>query len=130
MADFGGQIRFTYDGNPLRIRAKVDIEPGDFSYSAEHNQDGSFDRYNQPMGPTFDIDFVDSADGVNPISLNWNAIMAGGTYNVSILEDSNSIVHTIAGAKFIGRPKIDRLKGLVTGITIQGPVGSYKQLQV
>ena len=128
MADFGGTIRFTYDGNSLRIRAKVDLEPGDYSFAVEHNQDGSFDRYAQPMGPTFDLEFVDSRDGVNPISLDWNAIMAGGPYNIAILEDKNGITHTISAGKFSGRPTIDRLKGLVTGVTIQGAVGSYKQL--
>lgn len=128
MADFGGNIRFTYDGNPIKIRAKVDLEPGDFSFTAEHNQDGSFDRMAQPMGPSVELEFVDSVDGVNPISLNWNAIMAGGPYNIAILEDKNGVTHTISAAKFIGRPKIDRLKGLVTGVSVQGAVGSYKQL--
>lgn len=128
MADFGGTIRFTYDGDAITIRAKVDVEPGDFSFTVEHNQDGSFDRYAQPMGPTFELEFRDSSDGVRATSLNWNAIMAGGPYNCSIIEDKNGIIHTIAGGKFSGRPKIDRLKGLVTGITVQGPVGGYKQL--
>lgn len=128
MADFGGNIRFSYDGNAIKIRAKIDLEPGDFSFTVEHNQDGSFDRMAQPMGPSLELEFVDSSDGVNPTSLNWNAIMAGGPYNIAVIEDKNGVTHTIAGGKFIGRPKIDRLKGLVTGITVQGPVGSYKQL--
>lgn len=128
MADFGGQIRFTYDGAAIRIRAKVSIKPGNFVYAAEDNQDGSFDRYVQPKGPTFDMEFVDSADGVNPTSLPWSTIMAGGPYNVSIIEDTNGIIHTMSGAKFIGEVDIDRLKGMVTGITVRGPVGAYKQV--
>lgn len=128
MADFGGTIRFTYDGNALIIRAKLDIEPGDFAYAVEHNQNGSFDRYMQPMGPMLETDFVDSKDGVAATSLPWNSIMQGGPYNVSILEDTTGVIHTIANAKFTGRPKIDRLKGLVTGINIQGATGAYKQL--
>ena len=128
MADFGGQVRFTYDGNSIVVRAKVELEPGDNSYTVEHNQNGSFDRYVQPMGPVLDVEFVDSFDGVSAASHPWNAIMSGGPYNVAIQEDSNGITHTIANAKFMGRPKIDRLKGVVTGIQIQGAVGSYKQL--
>lgn len=128
MADFGGTIRFTYDGTAITIRAKVDVEPGDYSFAVEHNQDGSFDRYVQPMGPTFGLEFRDSLDGVNPISLDWNKIMAGGPYNCSIIEDKNGIVHTIANAKFSGRPSIDRLKGSVTGVVVQGAVGAYRQL--
>lgn len=128
MADFGGLIRFTYDGNSLTIRAKLDIEPGDFAYSLEHNQDGSFDRYVAPMGPTIETDFVDSVDGDSAISQPWNAIMQGGPYNIAVLEDSTQVTHTITNGKFVGRPKIDREKGLVTGISIQGRVGSYKQL--
>lgn len=128
MADFGGVIRFTYDGNPISIRAKVEVEPTDFSFTVEHNQNGTFDRYAQPQGPMLDMEFVDSVDGVNPISLPWNAIMLGGPYKISILEDTTGIVHTITNGKFAGRPKIDRLKGLVTGVTIQGSTGSYQQV--
>ena len=130
MADFGGVIRFTYDSNAIAVRAKFDLEPGDFSFTVEHNQDGSFDRLLQPMGPTFDVEFHDSVDGVSATSLDWNGILAGGPYNMSMIEQSTGIVHTIANGKFSGRVKIDRLKGLVTGITIQGRTGSYKQLKV
>ncbi len=127
MADFGGLIRFTYNATPIKIRAKVEIEPTSGDYKAEDNQDGSFDRFFQPMGPKFDIEFVDSVDGVNPISLPWDSIMAGGPYNVSLIEDTNKVLHTFTGAKFLGRPKIDRLKGIVTGITGQCAVGGYQQ---
>jgi hypothetical protein len=127
MADFGGIMRFTYNGAPMKIRAKVELEPTGGSYTAEDNQDGSFDRYYQPMGPKFDVEFVDSRDGVSATSQPWDAIMAGGPYNISIVEDSNKILHSFTGAKFIGRPKIDRLKGIVTGITGQTPVGGYIQ---
>ena len=129
MADFGGQVRFTYDGNSIVIRAKVELEPGDNSYTVEHNQNGTFDRYVQPMGPVLDVEFVDSVDGITATSLPWNAIMAGGPYNIAIQEETNGIAHTIAAAKFMGRPRIDRLKGSVTGVQIQGAVGSYKQLK-
>jgi hypothetical protein len=37
-------------------------------------------------------------------------------------------VHQFGNAKFAGRPKIDRLKGMVTGISVQSPVGGYQQL--
>jgi len=126
MADFGGVMRFSYNGATLTIRARVEMEPTDGSYTAEDNQDGSFDRYSQPKGPNFDIEFVDSKAG-SATSQPWNAIMAGGPYNVTISEDSNGILHTFTGVKFIGRPKIDRLKGLVTGVTGQAPTGGYTQ---
>lgn len=128
MADFGGTIRFTYNGNALTMRAKLDIEPGDFAYAVEHNQNGSFDRYMQPMGPVIEAEFVDTSDGVHATSLPWNTIMQNGPYNISVIEDTTGIIHTITNGSFIGRPKIDRLKGLVTGINIQGATGAYKQL--
>jgi hypothetical protein len=128
MADFGGTIRFTYDGTALIIRASVGIEPTDAAYTVEHNQNGTFDRYLQPMGPVAKLEFVDSKDGVGAVSQPWNAIMAGGPYKVAVLEDNTGIVHQFSGAKFVGRPDIDRLKGLVKGISIQAPVGGYQQL--
>lgn len=128
MADFGGTVRFTYDGNNIKIRAKLSVEPGDFSYTAEHNQDGTFDRFLQPMGPMFKVEFVDSKDGFSAVSLPWNTIMQGGPYNISILEDTTGVIHTISNGSFVGRADIDRLKGLVTGVNIQGATGSYKQL--
>ena len=128
MPDFGGLIRFTYGGNPITVRAKWDMEPGDFSYTVEHNQDGSYARYVQPMGPMFDLEFQDSKDGINPTSLDWNSIMAGGPYAMVVQEDTNGLSFTIANGSFTGRAKINRLKGEVTGIQIQGATGSYKQL--
>lgn len=130
MADFGGLIQFSYDGKPLIIRAKWDMEPGDFSFTGEHNQDGSYARFVQPMGPMFDLEFEDSLDNSSATSLPWNQIMAGGPYNIVVKEASNGISHTIAAGSFMGRPKVDRLKGIVTGVQIQGAVGSYKQLSI
>jgi hypothetical protein len=127
MADFGGIMRFTFDATPMKIRARVTIEPTNGKFDAEDNQDGSFDRYYQPMGPKFDLEFVDSVDGVKATSLPWDSIMKGGPYNCSLIEDSNGILHTFTGSKFLGRPKIDRLKGLVSDITGQCAVGGYQQ---
>jgi hypothetical protein len=127
MTDFGGVIRFTYNGLPLRIRAKVEIEPASGIYTAEDNQDGSFDRYVQPQGPKFDCEFVDSTGNNSAVSQPWGAIMAGGPYVITIVEDSNGIIHSFTGVKYIGRVKVDRLKGMVTGITGQAPVGGYIQ---
>ena len=125
MSDFGGIIRFTYNSTPIKIRARVEMEPTGAQYDAEDNQDGSFDRYSKPMGPKFEIDFVDSVDGTSATSLPWDAIMTGGPYNMAIIEDTTKVMHTFTNAKFIGRPKIDRLKGVVTGISGQCPVGGY-----
>lgn len=127
MSDFGGIMRFTYNSTPIKVRAKVEIEPTGAEYKAEDNQDGSFDRTIQPMGPKFDIEFVDSVDGVSAISLPWDAIMAGGPYNLSLIEVTTNLLNTWTNAKFLGRVKIDRLKGIVTGITAQCPVGGYLQ---
>lgn len=129
MADFGGLIRFTYNANPIKIRGKVDIEPTDSQYDVEHNQDGSFDRTVKPMGPSFEIDFVDSIDGVSAGSLPWNDIMANGPYNVTIIEQTTKIEHVFTSAQFVGRVKSNRDKtGLVTGIRGQASAGNYKQV--
>jgi len=129
MAEYGGLFRFTYDGNALTIRGSLDAEPADFSYTVEHNQDGSFDRMIQPMGPTAEATFRDSADADSAISQPWNAIMKGGPYNISILGDTIGVTLQYTNAKFIGRPKVDWLKGTVTGLSIQSPTGGYKQLR-
>jgi hypothetical protein len=82
------------------------------------------------MGPAGEAEFTDSVDGVTAVSLPWNAIMAGGPYTLTGVEETNGIIHTWTGAKFVGRPKIDRLKGVVTGITIQAPVGGYNETTI
>lgn len=127
MADFGGVMRFKVGDLALKIRAKVDIEPTNGSYTAEDNQDGSFDRYMQPQGPKFDVEFVDSSGADTATSQPWDTIMAGGPYNISLIEDTTGILHTFTAAKFLGRPRIDRLKGVVSGITGQCAVGGYQQ---
>jgi hypothetical protein len=122
--DFGGTMRFNLGGTPLTIRARFDLEPTDFSYTVEHNQSGSFARYVQPMGPAFDITFEDSNDGVHPASVDWNGIMKGGPYNnVSVVGETMGVVWIFNGLQFMGRPKVDNLKGEVTGIQGQCPVG-------
>jgi len=127
MVDFAGIMRFTYNGNNVKIRAKIEIEPVNARYTVENNQDGSFNRYVQPEGPTFDIEFTDTVDGVTATSLPWDLIMAGGPYNIALVEETTGILNTWANAQFLGRPHIDRLKGNVTGITGQAPVGAYLQ---
>ena len=127
MTDFGGLMRFTINCLPLRIKAKVEVEPVNARYTIENNQDGSFCRYIQPEGPTFDVEFIDSADGVTATSVNWDGILAGGPYNIALVEETTGRLHTWANAQFLGRPHLDRLKGVVTGITGQCPVGGYLQ---
>lgn len=127
MTDFGGLMRFTVNGSPLRIKAKVEVEPVNARYTVEHNQDGTFCRYVQPEGPTFDIEFVDSKDGVSPLSVDWDTLLKGGPYNCALVEEDNDVLHNFTQLQFMGRPKLDRLKGIVTGITGQCPVGGYLQ---
>lgn len=127
MADFGGLMRFTYNANPIKVRGRVETEPTGSQYDAEHNQDGSYDRMVKPMGPMADIEFVDSVDG-SATALDWDTIMAGSNYNMTLFEVSNNWTHTWTGASFVGRAKIDELKGTVTGIRIQAPVGGYKKI--
>lgn len=130
MADFGGFMHFTYGGTQLRLRGKIRTKSMDRSYSAVNNQDGSLDRTVKPEGPEFDVDFVDTDDGSPlPTSYDWSSIVAGGPYEMSLVEDSTNIVHTITNGLFIGDAQSDRETGAVTGLKIKGPRGSYQQMQ-
>lgn len=125
MVDFAGIIRFTYNGTPITVAAKVEYEPSDFTYTVEHNQNGSFCRYVQPNGPTFDIEFRNTIDNVTATSLPWNDIMQGGPYQIALINETTKRTKIWSNAQFIGRPKIDDLKGMVSGITGQCPVGNF-----
>ena len=131
MADFGGFCRFTYDSNGLRMRGKFDLEPTDSEFKEMTNSDGSVDRTQEPQAPKADFTFVDTDDSDNtnatPTSLPWNDIMKGGRRNITVVEESIGIIHTWTDALFVGRPKVDRQKGEVTGISVVCPRGKYKQ---
>ena len=131
MADFGGFMRFTYDSNNLRMRSKLDTEPTDSEFKEVNNQDGSVDRTQEPSAPKVECTFVDTDDSddtnATPTSLDWNSIMKGGRRNITVVEESTGIIHTWTRALFVGRPKVDRMKGEVTGISIVCPRGNYKQ---
>ena len=131
MADFGGFMRFTYDSNNLRMRGKFDTEPTDSEFKELTNFDGSVDRTQEPMAPKAEVTFVDTDDSDNtnatPTSLDWNSIMKDGRRNITVVEESTGVIHTWTGALFVGRPKVDRLKGEVSGISIVCPRGKYNQ---
>ena len=127
MADFGGVMRLTINGQKIKIRGKFSIKPTNFSYAIENNQDGTKDRIATPDGPMAEVDFVDSQDG-SAVSQPWDALMSLNGAAITILEDTNGVIHQFSPARFTGKPDIDRFKGQVTGIQIHADNGGYTQL--
>ena len=129
MADFGGRIRFTFNGNPLVLRGKVDIEPCDTSYEAIVNQDGSVSRSAKPKGVKWSATFEDTDDATVSQATGQDraSIMKGGPYNITIPEDDTGVLHTFTGCLMVGDVKIDRMNGEVTGIEGISPTGGYKR---
>jgi hypothetical protein len=125
MADFGGHIRFTYDGNPLVIRGKFEIEPIDEEFDIVANYDGSIATTAKPKGFRFAATFQDSPAG-SATQLDWNAIIKGAPYNITIPEDETGVLHTFTACKLFGRNiRTDRMNGEVTGI--EGASAQYKR---
>jgi hypothetical protein len=125
MADFGGIMRFTFGGLPLVLRGKVTTEPASIKAEAITNQDGSTSRSLTPKGFGAEVTFEDSSAGV-ATALNWDQILKGGPYNVSLIEDQTGVVHAWTGATFVGDVKADRMNGDVTGLQIHAPAYSAK----
>lgn len=126
MADFGGIMRLTFGGSPLVMRGKFSTEPSSVKADPITNQDGSASRTLEPKGYGADVTFEDSSDGT-ATELNWNQIMLGGPYNITVVEETTGITHNWTQANFVGDPKSDRENGEVTGLKIHG--GSYNVLR-
>ena len=112
--DFGGEMRLTYDGKPLTLRAKFDSEPSNVEIDGGANQDGSLFRTAKPVGYMAEPVFQDV-----PLGLDWNAIIRGDARNVTLVEEFTGRLHTWTGAQFEGKPKVDHHTGEVTGIKIR-----------
>ena len=127
MSTFGGHIRFLFGGAPLVLRGKVTIEASDAEFDGMTNQDGSVSRTNKPNGFKWDCTFEDTDDETasQATGQDWNAIMKGGPYNITIPEDDTGVLHTYTSCLMIGRPKIDRDSGEVSGIS--GLSSQYKR---
>ncbi|VFU07934.1 hypothetical protein [Methylocella tundrae] len=115
MADFGGFMRFTVNGSPLTLRAKFESEPSALEMDGGANQNGSIYRTMKPMGYIFEPTFEDTPTGT-ATALDWAAIMLGGPYNISLVEEQTGRLHTWTGAQFEGKPRVDHMTGEVTGI--------------
>lgn len=128
MADFGGHILFTFNGAPMTIRGKFEIDDGDFETDIITNEDGSISQTAKPQSGFVTCEFEDSDPADNSQIFDWNAFMTGGPYNFGIAEQDTNILHTLTGAKLKGKPKRDRLTGMVTGIQMHWPRGGYKMM--
>lgn len=118
MTDFGGEMRFTFNANPLTIRAQFSSDPSNVEIEGGANQDGSIYRTLKPVGYMAEPTFQDTQAGI-ATSLDWNAIMRGGPYNLTLIEDHTKRLHTWSEAVFEGKPKVDHISGEVTGITLR-----------
>lgn len=112
MATFGGEMRFTYNGQPLTLRGAIKTMPNRFSAEKVTNQDGSVSRTLRPEAYDCEMVFEDGAN------LNWDTIMLSGPFNISIIEDQTNVIHQFTGANFFGRASVDRATGEVSGLTV------------
>jgi hypothetical protein len=124
MADFGGEMNFTVNGLPLAMRAKFENEPVPFDTEGGANQDGSIYRTLKPKGYMAKPTFQDTPVGT-PTAMDWEGILRGGPYNISLVEEQNGRLHTWTGAQFEGKPAVDLHTGEVTGIELRAR--SYKR---
>jgi hypothetical protein len=117
MADFGGEMRFSFAGNPITLRGKVTIEPSSVKVEPITNQDGSVSRTLTPKGFTAELAFEDTGPDA-ATELDWDGILRNGPYDMSLVEDHNGLLHTWSSARFVGDAKVDRMTGEVTGLQV------------
>lgn len=122
--DFGGVMRFTVDGSPLTLRAKFESEPTAVEYDGGANQDSSIYRTLKLKGFVFEPTFEDSFEG-SATTLDWATIMAGGPYNITLVEEQTGRLYTWTGAQFEGAPRIDHMTGEVSGV--KGRARAFKK---
>jgi len=117
MADFGGEMRFAIAGANLVVRGKVQTYPSNASAEGIVNQDGSTSRTLTPKGYRAKMTFEDTPAGT-ATALDWNAILRGGPFNATLVEDHTGVLHTWTRAKFTGDAEVDRMNGEVTGLEL------------
>jgi len=115
--DFGGHFRFTYAGNPLTVRGSFTSQPSNVTFDGGANTNGSLYRTISVTGYVFDMTFqVRSSTGE---IIDWDGIMKGGPYNMTMVEEDTGYLHTWTGAQFEGTPSADYQSGEMTGITMR-----------
>lgn len=112
MAKFGGEMRFTIDGDPIVLRGTFNTMPSNLENEGINNQDGSVSIASAPRGFGAEVSFEDND------ALDWNAIMRGGPYDFTVVEEHTNRIHMWTEAHFTGRPQVNRLNGEVTGLSI------------
>ena len=120
MATFGGEFRFNFNGTPLIMRGNFNTTPSNIESDDVVNQDNSVDQVMKPVGYTAEMNFADSGGGGSTATLlDWNGIVRGGPYRITVVEDVTRTVHTWTGAFFKGAPKVDRHNGEVSGLMVR-----------
>lgn len=124
MPDFGGIMRFTVGGSPIELRAQFTHDLSPFEIDGGANQSGSIYRTLKPTGYVIDVTFEDS-DGVDV-----EAVILGGPYNCTLVEESTRHMFTWTGASFQGKPRVDRMTGEITGVTARVPAGGFRRVSI
>ena len=127
MSDFGGIMHFTLGGTPYTIRGKVKTSPSNVKADKIANTNGSVSRSFAVTGYGAEVTFEDSPTGT-ATALDWDAILKGGPYNASLVEDQIHVMHTWTNMIFTGTPSVDRETGEVTGLEIHSP--NYNKVAV
>ena len=116
MADFGGPMRLTIAGRLFKLRAAFKYDPTRYKPEVIVNQDGSISRSMKPGGYGFEVTLEDDP------AIDWDAVIRGGPYNVTGVEEHTGVLHMWTGTVFSGEPKVDAANGEVSGINGTAPV--------
>ena len=122
--DFGGEMNFAFGGNPLVMRGEFSTEPSNVSGEGITNQDNSTSRSFKPKGFKASTKFQDTPVG-SATAVDWDGIIRGGGYIITVIETQTNTLHTWTNAKFVGDAKVDRNNGEVTGLDIHAD--TYKR---
>lgn len=118
MENFGGEMRFRYDGqNQLTVRGEITINATNSTSESVTNMNGSVSKVVTLRPYAFEATFEDGDVDGNPI--DWDAIVRATDVDATLVEEYTGKVHTWTGGHFPGDQSANRTNGEVSGLRFE-----------
>lgn len=116
--DFGGEFRVkTSAGDLIALRGDLNINSSGRSVEPTTNQDGSVDSSHTLTPATASVTLADRGN-------DYKKLMKGRR-NWTFIEEDTGLTHYFTNAFLSGTPEVNRMKGEVTGLTLNCDANDY-----